>query len=78
MYYSYPNDFVDPNDAKNYCAEQALKELRLKYNKNRSLLLTNDRDILERIPPMLEKHAHGELYCKVRMLDFFVCFLLMM
>lgn len=30
-----------------------------KYGRRKSLLLSNEKDILERIPPMIEKHTNG-------------------
>ncbi|KAJ8916640.1 hypothetical protein NQ315_000285 [Exocentrus adspersus] len=58
-YTSYPKEFDSPITAERHCAEEALKDLIPKYGKRKSLLLASDRDILERIPPMLEKHHHG-------------------
>lgn len=61
-YKSYPTEYNNPKDAEKYCADKAIQDIQTKYDKKRfSLLLTNDKDILERIPPMLEKHYHGEL-----------------
>lgn len=54
-------EFHNPLDAEKYCADLALQTLPTIYAKKRTLLLTNDRDILERIPSMLEKHYHGKL-----------------
>lgn len=58
-YSSYPNDFLDELSAKRYTAKLALEDLMTKYGKNQSLLLSTGRDILERIPPIVEKHYHG-------------------
>ncbi|XP_018566265.1 tudor domain-containing protein 7 isoform X2 [Anoplophora glabripennis] len=57
-YTSYPEEFDSPIAAERFCSEDALKDLIHKYGK-KSLLLASDKDILERIPPMLEKHHHG-------------------
>lgn len=59
-YTSYPEEFDSPIAAERFCAEEALKDLIPKYGK-KWLLLANDKDILERIPPMLQKHHHGKL-----------------
>lgn len=56
---SYPEEFRNRQDAEMYCYKQALKELTEKYGKRKSLFLASDKDILERIPKMLEKHTGG-------------------
>ncbi|KAJ8958426.1 hypothetical protein NQ318_002212 [Aromia moschata] len=58
-YTSYPKEFNNPEDARNCCAQEALNDLIPKYGRRKSLLLASDKDILERIPPLLEKHNHG-------------------
>lgn len=58
-YSNYPTEFCDPEMSKQFTAKLALEDLMMKYSRRRSLLLSNDRDILERIPPMIEKHTNG-------------------
>ncbi|CAH0548702.1 unnamed protein product [Brassicogethes aeneus] len=58
-YYSYPEDFRDPIEAEKYCSNKALDDLIPKHSRRKSLLTANHLDILERVPPMLEKHQHG-------------------
>nr|CAI5823977.1 unnamed protein product [Callosobruchus analis] len=58
-YNSYPEEFADAVSAEKYCAKEALKDLEKIYGRRKSLLLSGEREILERIPPMLEKHNNG-------------------
>ncbi|KAL1502595.1 hypothetical protein ABEB36_007716 [Hypothenemus hampei] len=57
-YTSYPKEFTVEKDAENCCCEEALADLIPKY-KRRSLLISSEKDILTRIPNMLEKHRNG-------------------
>ncbi|KAJ8954659.1 hypothetical protein NQ314_007059 [Rhamnusium bicolor] len=59
IFSSYPKEFKDALSAEKFCAELALTELISKHGRRKSLLLSSDKDILGRIPPMLEKHHHG-------------------
>ncbi|XP_057667390.1 tudor domain-containing protein 7 isoform X1 [Diorhabda carinulata] len=63
---SYPEEFKNSHDAEMYCYKQAFKELTEKYGKRKSLFLASDKDILERIPKMLEKHTGGLWEWQVR------------
>ncbi|XP_074027084.1 tudor domain-containing protein 7 tapas isoform X2 [Leptinotarsa decemlineata] len=56
---SYPKEFSTPLEAEVQCSKEALEHLSSKLKKKKPLLLANDRDILERIPPLLEKHPYG-------------------
>ncbi|KAK9876258.1 hypothetical protein WA026_012557 [Henosepilachna vigintioctopunctata] len=58
-YLSYPNDFYDEISAQEYCAKKALKELIPKCTRKKSLLFSNNKDIKDRIPPMLKTHRQG-------------------
>nr|CAH7723418.1 unnamed protein product [Callosobruchus chinensis] len=58
-YNSYPEEFSDSGSAEKYCATEALKDLEIIYARRKSLLLSGEREILERIPSMLEKHKNG-------------------
>ncbi|CAH1996525.1 unnamed protein product [Acanthoscelides obtectus] len=58
-YASYPEEFADAASAEKHCAKEALKDLESKYGRRKSLLLSGQKEILERIPPMLEKHNNG-------------------
>ncbi|KAG5886984.1 hypothetical protein JTB14_024203 [Gonioctena quinquepunctata] len=58
-YNSYPQEFNNAVAAEIHCSKEALEDLSSKYGKRKSLLLASDKDILGRIPPLLEKHHHG-------------------
>lgn len=58
-YSNYPTEFVDPELSKQCTAKIALDDLMKKYGRRKSLLLSTEKDILERIPPMVEKHTNG-------------------
>lgn len=45
--------------SKQYTANLALEDLVKKFGRRKSLLLSNEKDILDRIPPMIEKHTNG-------------------
>lgn len=60
IYSSYPEDFHNPLDSQNFCCNKALDDLiPKKAKRKKSLMISSDIDILERIPPMLEKHTRG-------------------
>ncbi|XP_044261452.1 tudor domain-containing protein 7-like isoform X2 [Tribolium madens] len=59
IYSSYPEDFYDQNAAERHASQKALDYLMQKYGQRRSLLLSSNDDIIERIPPMLEKHNNA-------------------
>ncbi|XP_018321654.1 tudor domain-containing protein 7 isoform X2 [Agrilus planipennis] len=56
---SYPVDFVDSNAAQQYAAKLALDEIVPKFRHPKSLLLSNEQDVLEKVPPIVMKHYHG-------------------
>ncbi|XP_017780173.1 PREDICTED: tudor domain-containing protein 7B isoform X2 [Nicrophorus vespilloides] len=59
---SYPHDFKDEFSAKQYASKLALDALNHKFGtikKRESLLLSNETDVLTRIPPLVMKHYHG-------------------
>lgn len=56
---NYPTEFTDPEISKQCAANLALQDLMKKHGRKKSLLLSNEKDILERIPPMVEKHTNG-------------------
>jgi hypothetical protein len=58
-YSSYPEDFFDKNAAERHASQKALDDLMQKYSRRRSLLISSNDDIIERIPPMLEKHNNA-------------------
>ncbi|KAI4454865.1 tudor domain containing protein [Holotrichia oblita] len=58
-YSTYPKDFTDVTSAKQHAAKLALDDLMPKYTKRKSLLISNNQDVLARIPLMVEKHYHG-------------------
>ncbi|XP_973071.2 tudor domain-containing protein 7 isoform X1 [Tribolium castaneum] len=58
-YSSYPEDFYDRDAAERHASQKALDDLMQKYSRRRSLLLSSNDDIIERIPPMLEKHNNA-------------------
>lgn len=45
--------------SKQYTAKLVLEDLMKKHGRRKSLLLSNDKDIRERIPRMIEKHTNG-------------------
>ncbi|CAH1132782.1 unnamed protein product [Ceutorhynchus assimilis] len=55
---SYPKDFYNANEATAFCSNEALENLIPKC-RQKSLMISSETDILERIPPMLEKHRYG-------------------
>ncbi|XP_063926404.1 tudor domain-containing protein 7 isoform X2 [Zophobas morio] len=58
-YSSYPEDFYDKAASERHACQKALDDLMTKYSKRKSLLLSSNDDIIERIPPMLEKHNNA-------------------
>lgn len=58
-YSSYPSEFIDAERSKQYVAKLALDELMSIYGRKKSLLLSEERDVLERIPPIVQKHSNG-------------------
>lgn len=58
-YSSYPDDYFTREAAQLAAASLALNDLKNKYGKNEHFLLATEKDILERIPPIIEKHFHG-------------------
>ncbi|XP_060532697.1 tudor domain-containing protein 7A-like isoform X2 [Cylas formicarius] len=68
-YSSYPKDFSNEKGAKNFCCEVALSDLLPKYHRRKSLLISCEVDVLERIPPILEKHNNG-IWAKQLKLDY--------
>ncbi|XP_066258782.1 tudor domain-containing protein 7A isoform X1 [Euwallacea similis] len=57
---SYPNEYYTAQEAKLFCYKKALDELISRFqDKQRSLLISSQEDILERVPPLLEKHVMG-------------------
>lgn len=58
-YSSYPTDFYDELSAKQYTAKLALDALIKEFEKEQHMLLSTAHDVLERIPPIVEKHFHG-------------------
>ncbi|KAK9746736.1 OST-HTH/LOTUS domain [Popillia japonica] len=58
-YTTYPKDFTNVTAAKQHAAKLALDDLMPKYTKRKSLLISNNQDVLARIPLMVEKHYHG-------------------
>ncbi|CAG9821429.1 unnamed protein product [Phaedon cochleariae] len=59
IYTSYPKEFSNEWEAKKYCASAAFNDLHSKHDRRKCLLVSSDTDILNRIPPLLEKHNHG-------------------
>ncbi|KAF7287644.1 hypothetical protein GWI33_005992 [Rhynchophorus ferrugineus] len=57
-YSSYPSEFLNSTEAQTYCCNEALKDL-IPKTKRKFLMISSEADILERIPPMLEKHNFG-------------------
>lgn len=60
-YTSYPEEFKSESEAELYCYKEAFKDITNKYGRRKSLLLASDKDILHRIPKMLQKHTGGLL-----------------
>lgn len=58
-YTSYPEEFKSESEAELYCYKEAFKDITNKYGRRKSLLLASDKDILHRIPKMLQKHTGG-------------------
>ncbi|CAG9857481.1 unnamed protein product [Phyllotreta striolata] len=58
-YTSYPEECRTEQEAESFCVREAYKDLTEKYGRRKSLVLACDKDILERIPKMLEKHNGG-------------------
>lgn len=58
-YQSYPRDCRTREEAVAVAAAQALEDLQARYARQSKLLLSTERDILERIPPIIEQHYHG-------------------
>ncbi|GJQ79843.1 hypothetical protein Trydic_g23305 [Trypoxylus dichotomus] len=58
-YTTYPKDLTNVTVAKQHAAKLALDDLMPKYTKRKSLLISNDQDVLARIPLMVEQHYHG-------------------
>lgn len=58
-YSSYPKDFTNEIDARQYTAKLALEELIKDAEKEQFVLLSTEGDVLARIPPIVEKHFHG-------------------
>ncbi|KAF2897167.1 hypothetical protein ILUMI_09011 [Ignelater luminosus] len=58
-YSSYPNEFLDEPSAKQMAAKLALEDLSSKCSKPQPLLISDNKDILERIPPLVQSHFSG-------------------
>ncbi|XP_066149149.1 tudor domain-containing protein 7A isoform X2 [Euwallacea fornicatus] len=57
---SYPKEYYTAQEAKLFCYKKALDELISRFqDRQRSLLISSQEDILERVPPLLEKHVMG-------------------
>ncbi|GLV35884.1 tapas [Carabus blaptoides fortunei] len=58
-YQSYPRDCRTREEAVAEAAQPALADLRARYARQSKLLLSTERDIVARMPPIIEQHYHG-------------------